>query len=54
MIANLACNRIEEEIQIGDNYYLVVLNTTTVPSFDAGLKYLHSPVDITLQNMVSN
>lgn len=54
MIATLACSRIEEEVEINDHFYLLTLNTTTVPSFDSALQYLQAPIDITFQNMVSN
>lgn len=32
----------------------MVLNTSSVPSFDAGLKYFQAPIDITLKNMMTN
>jgi len=54
LISNYTCTRIEEEIAINDKYYMLVINTSQVPSFDAGLKYFQAPIDITLQNMMTN
>lgn len=54
LISELACNRIEEEININDKYYMLTLNTTEVPVFDDKLQYLKLLVDLTLQNMLTN
>ena len=35
MISKLTCNRVEEEVEINDKFYLLTLNTTEIPSFDS-------------------
>lgn len=54
LISQYACSRIEEDLSVGTQSYILVVNTTRVPEFDEGLKYLRVPLDITLQNLRSN
>ena len=54
MISQATCNRPEETVLIGDQTYVAVINTTKVPEFDDGLRYLRAPVDLTLQNELTN
>jgi hypothetical protein len=46
--------RIEEDLKVGNQSYILVLNTTQVPEFDDNLKYLRAPIDITFQNLITN
>lgn len=54
LISHYACTRIEEDLQVGNQSYIAVINTTMVPEFDDGLHYIRIPIDLTLQNLRTN